>query len=71
MKCPNNDECEIVFYEEECDQGDASTPYFQSWTQFIYDADTSYHVPECPPLTEKQIKELEDEYNKDPEYPEP
>lgn len=69
MKCPNNDECEIQFYSEENDSGDGV--WFQSWTVYLYDAENSYHVPECPPLTEQQIEVLEDEYNKEPDYPEP
>ena len=67
MKCPNNDECEIGFTSIDWDNGDPSTPYFESGFSFVYDESNSFHVPGCT-LTEKQIEELETEYNNDSYY---
>lgn len=61
MKCPNNVDCEIRFTTETGDNGDPSTPYFSSWTIFVYDPENSHHVEECPPLTNEQINQMEDQ----------
>lgn len=73
MQCPNNNACNVVFYSEEMDSGDSSTPYFSSWSVLVYDAEESEHMPECPPLTQAQIDKMEKEANENPydNIPEP
>lgn len=66
MKCPNHEECEINFVGEEYDNGDPSTPYFESYYVYVYDELTSLHHPDCPPLTDKQIEDLEYHRNLEP-----
>lgn len=72
MKCPSNPEdinaeCELVFDEEEWDQGDGV--WFQSGYTFVYNEDTSYHAPGCKGLTPEQVEEIEKEYNENPPEP--
>lgn len=68
MKCPTENDCDIVFIQEENDSGDSNTPYFMSWTSYIYDEESSIHAPECPGLTQEQIEQIEKEYNEDSSY---
>jgi hypothetical protein len=66
MQCPNNELCTLKFDPEVNDNGDPSTPYYESYTIWFYNSVESVHEFPCTGLTEDQIEKLEIAFNEKP-----